>query len=461
MGRRPLPLHDVKSRDEKVRSPDERNLLQFSQFAGREEVPMSPAGRFCRVMTQRSGSNTPRKFKALDSNQSSQGGSADSQEEDYKDDEIWNELENTDNIEGDTAVALKKLDEAHPLYLPKRLGRTLEGEEMSDLQACYDETASRYSNSHARILVQHRGEMKLNEASQAPAQAVEPRTDNAGQAVRHFAVGISKRSSPEHYPSQKWISRNAKGGIRRLSKESNEEKHTLPVRSKNKTNPRRPTGRNRGEIPRALCDDTAIQINAGEGVSLSPESEPFHLSRSFDGQALLSRGARLARAKLRGASFDLPEAEIDKRKNPQSQTHSSGGEQGAGSPVSLGKSFLELLQKRTEKARISSPRTSGEALEGPFRKNTPRWQKSGRDFETLSQLKSRKGAASPLQVYTTMQAEQKGRVDSKGSKRSPKEKKPSRIASLESPKHVEGAVVDGECRRSLEIDRFLNKFAGA
>ncbi|CDF34896.1 unnamed protein product [Chondrus crispus] len=405
---------------------------------------MSPAGRFCRVISQRSGSNTPRKFKALDSNESSQGGSADSQEEDYKDDEIWNEIGNKDNIEGDIAVALKKLDEAQPWYPLKSLARTPEREEKSDLQACYDDTASRDSNSHARTLVQDRGEIKLNEANQVQKQAVEPRINNPGQAVRLVAVSISKRSSPEHYPSQEWISHNLKGGSRRLSKESDEEKNTLTVSSKNKTNLRRPTRRNRREMPGALCDDTTIQVNAGEGVSLSPKSEPFHLSRSFDGQALLSRGARLARAKLRGASFDLPEAEIDKRKNTQSQTHSSGDEQVASSLVSPGKSFLEFLQKKTEKVRISSPRTSGELLEGPFRKNTPRWQKSGRDFETLSQLKSRKGAASPLQVYTTMQAEQKGRVDSKGSKRSPKEKKPSRIVSLESPKHVEGAVVDEE-----------------
>lgn len=64
-----------------MRTPDERNLLQFSSFAGLETNPASPRNRFCRVMTNVSGSNTPRTFVHVPSNELSHLGSIDSHTE--------------------------------------------------------------------------------------------------------------------------------------------------------------------------------------------------------------------------------------------------------------------------------------------------------------------------------------------------------------------------------------------
>lgn len=72
---------DVKPQKSYMRSPGERNLLQFSPFTKIGENWLSPQGRFCRVGTKISGSNAPQKFKAIGSHELSQGCLLDSQDE--------------------------------------------------------------------------------------------------------------------------------------------------------------------------------------------------------------------------------------------------------------------------------------------------------------------------------------------------------------------------------------------
>eukprot|EP00177_Eucheuma_denticulatum_P005274 GFKZ01009595.1.p1 GENE.GFKZ01009595.1~~GFKZ01009595.1.p1 ORF type:complete len:277 (+),score=39.67 GFKZ01009595.1:104-934(+) len=67
-----------------LRSPHERNLLQFSAFTNLEEKRHSNMGRFCRVRTKISGSNPPSRFTTLGSQGIYREASADSHKEEMR-----------------------------------------------------------------------------------------------------------------------------------------------------------------------------------------------------------------------------------------------------------------------------------------------------------------------------------------------------------------------------------------
>lgn len=94
-----------------IRSPDERNLLQFSPFIGLEEGALSPHGRFCRVMTNKSGSNAPPTFRAVHSNELSQAGSMDSRDDEYKNEDA---TEENDDIKETESTGPECAGDSHP-----------------------------------------------------------------------------------------------------------------------------------------------------------------------------------------------------------------------------------------------------------------------------------------------------------------------------------------------------------
>lgn len=118
-----------------VRSPDERNLLQFSPFVGLEEGSLSPGGRFCRVKTKKSGSNAPQMFRALYSNDLSQTGSMDSQDEDCKNEAAVGEKDHSieNELPGPRDVS-ETHDDSKPSSSSMKKKGTLRGSETHLLQ---------------------------------------------------------------------------------------------------------------------------------------------------------------------------------------------------------------------------------------------------------------------------------------------------------------------------------------
>lgn len=452
MRRRPASLDMSKSRDEKVRSPDERNLLQFSTFVGRDEVPMSPGGRFCRVMTQISGANTPRKFKAVSSNDLSHGGSASSQEEDWKDDAFQSGKDN-DREEG-IAVSIGDCATSEPMGASdgaERLAR--ESKEVTTFPSRCQEARSITINERAMTGPQVEGVVQLKHCDLSPETDGETFENSEGTNFKPFPISETKRSSRERFSMQHVISRFSSDNSRRQAKDSERETASSALWEKGSSQKPARTAMSGGKLSGVLIDDTAIQPFSTKGLRTSPKSNCLRSSKSLDGQ-IASRTVKKAQTEVGETFSDLPTTDVGKGKNFCSKIDVFG-DQDSNASASPRNSLFEFLHRRSEKIwnNGSSLRTSGELLESLVRRNSPRWKKAGREFDSLAKLKSRKSTISPLQLYST-------ELGPRRAGKASKEKSSTRTATQMSSDCVDTPVLcEAYIRRSLEIDRSLNRLA--
>lgn len=430
--------------DEKpIRSPDERNLLQFSPFIGLEEGALSPRGRFCRVMTKKSGSNAPPTFKAVHSNDLSQAGSMDSHDEESASESRLN----LDSIPR------------------KKSSRTNANLEIQGRQNKQDSNEDRSTG-----VPQENPEIDRLITSGRIAAQIEQKRGKVAEAADE--AGFAKMSTRMTKMFPKTPSRERFEGKTPTVEEnenSNASSKGFSVRRLTPGNTVRPKAA--PNVPDEEDRDNDLRHNRSSKSRLPPRSLSLRLSRSLDadfepGEAVGGTSLNLADS---NEDVELRRRLLRRPARSRIVDTPPTGDLAVNALVSRRKSVRDLIHRKSGRQRKSPtlPIKTAEKSLAPRRGSLSVRASPLCDAETVIEMQARKGTASSLQGYSPRRGEKKGQVEDAGQGRSPEKVSPKSSAvgancsrSLYGIDAVDTTISDEDLtRRSVEIERFLNDMA--